>query len=234
MKKILAILVAVILVTSAVPVAFAHEECAHIFNESTLVRPEGDIDSGMGDTGYYICPSCNGRVEVRRADYSGYYEALIGAVSIEYSVYSLNGKAFDNVRFSRFIEDKNTSTRDMVKKLYSKVYIETEQDELDSIIKELSFYVDEYKAFYEGLGLTTVIDVYDYYKFEIINPDFVYRLENYYKGLNEEEKSTLNEKKKAAYESYWAADGYLGKGYENPAEVSQSEFDLIASDYINY
>ena len=61
MKKVLSIILAIMMIATAVPMAFAAEECEHEFNTETLVR--ASFTESTYTPGYFVCAKCNETVE---------------------------------------------------------------------------------------------------------------------------------------------------------------------------
>lgn len=77
MKKLLAVLIAIIMIVSTMPVAFAQEECEHRFDNFLGERPN------VRDDGYCYCSVCG----AKSADFSGVVEVFYELMAINFSIY---------------------------------------------------------------------------------------------------------------------------------------------------
>ncbi len=81
MKKVLAVILAVMMIATCVPMAFAEGECEHEFNAESMVRP-----NVLGD-GYYVCQLCGKEVVLKRADYTAFDKAYVSWTAYNDNVY---------------------------------------------------------------------------------------------------------------------------------------------------
>lgn len=76
-KKILAALIAIIMLVSSIPVAYAAEECEHRFDNFLGERPN------VRDDGYCYCSLCG----AKSADFSGVLEVFYELMAVNFSIY---------------------------------------------------------------------------------------------------------------------------------------------------
>lgn len=65
MKKVLSVILAIMMIATAMPMVFAAEECEHVFDEETLVRPY--FEKNTLHLGNFTCSICNETVVVHLA-----------------------------------------------------------------------------------------------------------------------------------------------------------------------
>lgn len=89
MKKVLSLILAVIIIASAIPVAFATDECEHIFyKDSNPVSWVYDEEGNLIET-YCQCDKCGERILIKYADYDDLYlTSMIKYMAAISSVYS--------------------------------------------------------------------------------------------------------------------------------------------------
>lgn len=81
MKKVLSVVLAIVMIAACMPVAFA-AECEHEYDAQSLVRPNYLND------GYYVCPLCDAKVVLKRADYSDFDDVYVTFCAYNMHVYA--------------------------------------------------------------------------------------------------------------------------------------------------
>ncbi len=223
-KKIIAMVLAIVLALSVMPMAFSAEECEHVFNTETLERPRDPMGKG-----YYICSACNKTVYVEMANLKDFYMALYEWYTIVEDVY-IYQKTFDPEMHNYFYEKFAKIEDDYYPK--SGLWVEPEQETVDDLTRVLNELTEEYRNYLIEIGAVRVVDTSEYTWCETIGTV------NIYFDYTVEEISILNnfseEAQNKAFKSREAVSEYLSKVRNNPEEASQEEFDKLAEDCIAY
>lgn len=221
MKKVLSVILAIMMIATFVPMAFAEGECEHVFNEETLVRPE--IPES---TGYYICSACNETVVVKAADYSQWYSAMLALQATRYSIYLPDG-----VLDTQEVYDLDNEFADVFASgKISELKIESEQNEIDFITDRAKEYKTAIDTILEENGAVLVVDTTDYY-FYGMYCDTAFFIKKH--DLNEiwaMEERFPEEMIAAGSKATGDTIAYIRTAKENPEEASQEEFDAILKD----
>lgn len=222
MKKVLSVILAIMMIASFVPMAFAEGECEHIFNTETLHRP-GTAD----EKGYFYCSVCQNKVEVNIANYELIYQAVFDWTVVTENVYSFE-KPYDTERIEYFGNVYQKFEDSFIDFTDSGIYTECEQEVLDSFAQILKSLTAELVSYFDELGAKKVIDVTEhifyneylnvYVRLRYANDEINAVLENISQEFLEEIGSE---------DSYFAARAYLKKGYDDPSSVTQEEFNSI-------
>ncbi len=137
MKKLLAVLIAVAMIASAIPVAFAaEEECEHRFDNFIGERPN------VRDDGYCYCSMCG----VKSANLSGVVEVFFESVAVNFSVYDYEAdvdrgyimEVLGNVTDELYYVEEGDD-------FFIGYATEKDQSEIDSRVKNAKLVLDEFK-----------------------------------------------------------------------------------------
>ncbi len=227
-KKFLSVILAILLIVSVPPVAFAEESCNHVFDYTAeyLTRPAQNGDGTWSD-GYYLYECLNGcgaseKKYVKRADYS----ELESTVDSREFQLPYNCVYEDNQKLAE-INDMLWSW--MFGSYFNAIMyerIESEQYIVDLATAELKEFIKEVNlALAEG-SLVIILDTSEFYGYLL---DISDKLEaGVYDGINlenEEFKNELASAMQAAEDIHNAQKYDLSKSY-------QAEFDVATDRFI--
>lgn len=150
-KQTLSTIIAVMLILSVVPMAFAADECEHVFNTETLVRPFDESYNPVADPHFY-CSACGEKVPVKPADFSEYFKTLGMAAGYIDSVYMEENAA--DVMGDYFAQCYPCDNVDGIVFYYT----EYEQDIVDAYTAEVLEYVAGAPAVIGENGLNLILD----------------------------------------------------------------------------
>ncbi len=224
-KKIISMVLAIVLVLSVMPMAFAADECEHMFNEETLVRP------ALYQKGHYICPLCNEKVYVELADLKGFYKAYYDWYVVVEDVY-IYQKPFDTDMKTYFYEKFWKIEDDFVRDETGS-WVENEQEEVNALTARLEELTEEYRNYLIEIGAVRVVDTSEYAWCETYAP-VIYYFEHTEEEFRQVMDDFSEEAQNKAFKSREAVREYLSNAHNNPEEASQEEFDKLAEGNIRY
>ena len=147
MKKLLSIIIAILMIVTTIPMAFAAEDCDHAFNTETLNR----------DTLEFTCSSCNEVVVCKSADYTEL--STIGQLAY-YMICDNKGTEGNSLEFY------NEGVDDILERypyLMDGEYTEYEQAEVDAAVDELLALAEEINDKFENGEYGIAINFYPFY-----------------------------------------------------------------------
>lgn len=224
MKKVLSLILAVIIIASAIPVAFAADECEHIFYKDSVVS-SGDYLTEQ----YCKCGNCGEVVLVKMADYSGYIMATIKLWSVTESVYtSYDFTETENERIE-YISTRFSEIEEEVEN-YPYVLTDKYQDAADAWAAEITSLANEVASYIKGEKL---VDATEFLFFDQIL--YVYIRSIYTnKEIKEIENKMPEGMDDAAFDARIAGHQYLENARKNPETASQEAFDAVWKDLETY
>lgn len=148
MKKLLSVILAIIMVATLVPMAFAEEACEHVFDEETLVRP-CFVDNAYVP-GSFVCGECGETVEAGFADFTEFVE-VYGCIYGLYASIYVQGE--ENAYGQDMFESYVVSIEDIC---YLTNY---EQDVVDAAIALMKEDLAEMKTFIAENEYIAVLDL---------------------------------------------------------------------------
>lgn len=220
MKKVLSLILAVVIIASAIPVAFAADECEHIFQKDSVVS-SGDYLTEQ----YCKCGNCGEVVLVKMADYSGYIMATIKLWSVTESVYtSYDFTETENERIE-YISTRFSEIEEEVEN-YPYVLTDKYQDAADAWAAEITSLANEVASYIKGEKL---VDATEFLFFDQIL--YVYIRSIYTnKEIKEIENKMPEGMDDAAFDARIAGHQYLENARKNPETASQEAFDAVWKD----
>ena len=139
MKKVLSVILAIMMVATFTPMAFAEGECKHAYDVHAIMRE-----------GYTNCENCG----VRSADFTECFKSYVKLMGKAYSIG--NSKIDNETLLNRFFSDAQKMD---ISKLHRAT--ETDQVYVDNVTKEVNEYIealnDEFTVVYDATDLMAAI-----------------------------------------------------------------------------
>lgn len=214
MKKVLSVILAIMMIATVVPMAFAAEECEHVFNEETLVRPT------IKSEGTFVCSACGESVAVKLADYSNFNPAYSIITAAETSIYSS--------------EEASYEIMSKLDRWFSEIVDYMEKSGIDSLFQMTEYEQEHVDALTEILNKDVLpLEEVVFYGIEI---GYAVTLVTHYEAYYGEEIYEIpSDASYIAFENLGSEFGAIQqKVLEDPTSVTQEEYDAVAEKAIAF
>lgn len=214
MKKVLSVILAIMMIATAMPMAFAAEECEHVFDEKTLVRPT------IKSEGTFVCSACGESVAVKLADYSNFNPAYSKITAAETSIYSS--------------EEASYEIMSKLDRWFSEIVDYMEKSGIDSLFQMTEYEQEHVDALTEILNKDVLpLEEVVFYGIEI---GYAATLVSHYEAYYGEEIYEIpSEASYIALENLGSEFGAIQqKVLEDPTSVTQEEYDAVAEKAIAF